>query len=578
MKRERPEFLPNQAFCWVEDICNNLRRAHPSLTTEVERMLEEMKWHFKPEPEEELLAAVNSNLGRAYKQPPLPGDLISQEILARIKAIGDDYFRKHQDEPAYRKLIAFSHKYKAAWDRDFMPSIVHEPWAGSAHLVLDCTMTEFLRRLRRWKSHLHWILGSSRLVQPLEKLSPYLSKFHSWDIEIPGQYIHDREPNHEQHHLIARFDKDVVTKLNGPFMRRIGMLSEEGKCVHFFVQQQNVHINRSDERMQQLYVLLNRLMRNYKETRKRHLVHHIATMIPIHSRWNLKETDPSHITLQDVYEEHCAVRGLDADAPLIAHRAGTRAWAQFQQSAVNVAPHTMALEHNKHRLRVHDQICSTLVPDNILQRHMHHSIPSLDQLFVFQGQFASQLALSGFLSYLLKVGDRTPSKITFSKSSGRIVHTDFFLGYNELGIIENNEPVPFRLTRNLERALSPTLIDGVVSSVMMTTNSCVLTHQEILKHFLSILIRDDIHSAQTAMARGSGAIESDQKLRAMEHAAREKVAMNVGLVMKRITMLMSPATHTPTAAERAAMAAGGHVPQANQPQPLNHKIHLLIKV
>ena len=153
-----------------------------------------------------------------------------------------------------------------------------------------------------------------------------------------------------------------------------------------------------------------------------------------------------------------------------------------------------------------------------------------------------------------------------------------FSAYNESGLTENNEPVPFRLTRNLTTALSPTLIDGLFSSVVMAANSCLLTNQEILKNYLSLFIRDDLLSWNST----KHPIDSDVTQRALEQAARERVAANTSMVLKRIHMLMPTPNHTPSAAERAAHAAasGGHMTNNPpiQPQPLNHKIHLLIKV
>lgn len=149
--------------------------------------------------------------------------------------------------------------------------------------------------------------------------------------------------------------------------------------------------------------------------------------------------------------------------------------------------------------------------------------------------------------------------------------------YSESGLPNKSEPVPFRLTRNLTTALSPTLIDGLFSAVMMSTNACLLINQELLENYLSLFIRDDLLSWNNI----KHPVDSNVTQRAIEQANKKRVAVNTSMVLKRIHMLIPTPNPTPSAAERAAYAAanGGHMSNNPpiQPQPLNHKIHLLIK-
>jgi phosphatidylinositol kinase/protein kinase (PI-3 family) len=50
---------------------------------------------------------------------------------------------------------------------------------------------------------------------------------------------------------------------------------------------------------------------------------------------------------------------------------------------------------------------------------------------------------------MLVLSGRSPSKILFAKDSGRLFQLDLLTLYNEKGMVERFEVVPYRLTRNL---------------------------------------------------------------------------------------------------------------------------------
>ena len=50
---------------------------------------------------------------------------------------------------------------------------------------------------------------------------------------------------------------------------------------------------------------------------------------------------------------------------------------------------------------------------------------------------------------MLLLSGRSPSKILFAKDSGRLFQLDLLPLYNDKGMVERIEVVPYRLTRNL---------------------------------------------------------------------------------------------------------------------------------
>ena len=75
-------------------------------------------------------------------------------------------------------------------------------------------------------------------------------------------------------------------------------------------------------------------------------------------------------------------------------------------------------------------------------------------------------ASAGLLSHMLLIGGRTPYKILFARASGKTFQIDFYPVYDQRGMLERSEPVPFRLTRNLHTFFTPFGIEGVFVSAM----------------------------------------------------------------------------------------------------------------
>lgn len=506
---------------------------------EVERVLDEFSRRFKPEPEEELLGAVHALILKCFKQPLTPDDKVPSCLATTIDRVCRKFFTV---DPGgnNRKHLIFVRKYKESFEKDFLPD------KNKDQYNFPSTLTELLYRLKSWKYFLQYRVGSRNQINlKLERLSPYLIRFKSFDVEIPGQYIRDEEPNVDRNVILQRFEPEVqVHHSHGFSHRRIGLRGNDGNVAYFLVQYSISHITRSDERMMQLYVLLNRMMMKYKETRKRNLVYHVPLVIPLTHRLRLMETHEAHVSFEEVYEQSCSIRGVDSDKPLLLYRDIVRKADQCERNSMA-------------RLKVLTDVSNNVIPDYILSRFLHRSLPQHDQLWALKKEFGAQLALCGFLSYIMKIGDRALHKMSFFRHSGRIINSEFYPAYNENCTVECHEPVPFRLTRNLTTFLTPFVVDGVFSSVLTAANSCLLINQEVLKNYLCLFIRDDLLSWNSTKVP----LASDLEQRQLEANLREKIQKNVNLVLKRIHLLM-PASPD----------------KSGKPAVMNHKVQQLVKL
>lgn len=124
-------------------------------------------------------------------------------------------------------------------------------------------------------------------------------------------------------------------------------------------------------------------------------------------------------TLLEVYEINCARNNREGDLPI------THFKEQLNQAiAGHISPDAVV----ELRLQAYTDITKNLVTDSIFSQYMYKTLPSGNHLWAFKKQFAIQLALSCFMSYVLQIGGRSPNKILFAKNTGKIFQTDFHPG------------------------------------------------------------------------------------------------------------------------------------------------------
>lgn len=130
------------------------------------------------------------------------------------------------------------------------------------------------------------------------------------------------------------------------------------------------------------------------------------------------EDDLMYSTFLEVYEINCARHNREADTPI------THFKEQLNQAiSGQVSPEAVV----ELRMQAYNDIIKT-VNDNIFSQYMYKTLPSGNLLWTFKKQFAIQLALSCFMSYMLQIGGRSPNKTLFAKNTGKVFQIDFHPG------------------------------------------------------------------------------------------------------------------------------------------------------
>ncbi|KAG6555625.1 hypothetical protein Mapa_002860 [Marchantia paleacea] len=500
------------AFEAAKDIMEALRTKHTNLATELEVMLTEIGARFVPLPEERLLAVVHALLHRCYKYPTATTAEVPQSLKKELSGVCRACF----STDTINKHVEFVNEYKRDFERDLDPESTG---------TFPATLAELTDRLKHWKGVLQSNV-EDRLpaVLKLEEESRQLREFHVLDIEVPGQYFNDEEVAPDHTVKLDRIGADVpIVRRHGSSHRRLTMVGSDGSQRHFLVQTSLTPSARSDERMVQLFRVLNRLLEKHKESRHRHLAFNTPIIIPVWPQVRLVEDDLMYSTFGEVYEINCARYGREADLPI------THFKERLNQAITQQLTNDAVVEL---RLHTYNEITTNFVSENVFSQYMYKTLPTCNHLWTFKKQFAVQLALSGFMSYMLQIGGRSPNKILFARNTGKVFQNDFHPAYDANGVVEFSEPVPFRLTRNLQTFFTPFGVEGFFVSSMCAAAQAVVSSKH-MEHQLSMFFRDELISWSWRRPPGMasapttpGGISSSE--------LKQKVTANVEQVMVRV--------------------------------------------
>lgn len=202
-----------------------------------------------------------------------------------------------------------------------------------------------------------------------------------------------------------------------------------------------------------------RLLEAYPQSRQRSLAWHAPLIVPIWPQMRLVEDDPSFCCFSEAYDIHCARNGREPDLPIISFKA--------KLAGPDGSMPREADAQVEERLAAFQEVCQQLVSENIFSQYIYKSLPSCNHSYVFKKYLCLQTALSGLLCQMLLIGSRHPNKILIARDTGRLYQTDMTPVYNDRGALERNEPVPFRLTRNLTTYFNSFGVEGTLAVAMM---------------------------------------------------------------------------------------------------------------
>nr|KAJ3422805.1 hypothetical protein HK105_006243 [Polyrhizophydium stewartii] len=516
----------------IDETTSLLKTAFPLLALSLETMVDQILQRLKPTTDEDiyrLIVALLSDGVQMYLQQLArdPNDSGS------LSAATENNLSKFAESMQPNHL-----KYKHLFEQDFISS---KP-----------NLSQLVERFRMWRDNLERILDRRPHVQFLEHFSHYLAEFEYQkfdEIEVPGQYFELRA-NNKDFVRIDRFNPTVdIVRGHICCYKSLTIRGHDGSQHRFIVQHPAARHCRRDERILQLFRILNEAIGRKKETRRRNLRFHLPIVVPLAPQIRLVEDDRSNITLQDIYESHCLKVGIHKDDPVIFHI--NRIRQIF--ATVDINKKAQKVEILNLKTEIMEEIANKMIPETIVSEGAYTRLPqyfrsrmqSYIDLWTFRKRFTAHLATMTFMTYLMSIGHRHPQKIHISPKTGSVWGSDLLPTIsNSTSLFTNNEAVPFRFTPNLQTFLTPLGMEGVFPASIMAVGRSLTEPEFELGDYLSIFVRDELVTWRANLRKP--AFQPAQ--------LREHVNNNVEVIVRRAQALSCKAERekpVPSANERA---------------------------
>ncbi|KAH8882770.1 hypothetical protein GQ53DRAFT_847315 [Thozetella sp. PMI_491] len=499
---------------YTEEIMSALKTAFPLLALSMETMVDQIQKHFKCPPDEDayrlIVALLNDGLAYVSRMPA-----------------------------SYAKDVKLPNATETNITRfaeTILPSHIR-PTFEDDFVKIKPTMYEYIHKLRRWRDKFEERLDRRRSPVPLEgyfHFAPVLSEFRFQkfdDVEIPGQYLQLKDKN-QDFVRIDRFLPNVdLVRTVGFSHRRLKIRGHDGSIHAFAIQNPAARHCRREERMLQLFRTLNQTLSSKKETRRRDLQFTLPLMVPLAPHIRIVQEDTSYISLQGVFEDHCRRQGMSKDEPVLFTMEKLRGLVENK----GPKPGDQAVTA---RLEVLTSIQERLVPHNIALEYFQGAFPEFSEFWLFRRRFSYQMAALTFLTYILHVDKRYPHKINISRGTGNIWGSELTAALSPTKpFFHNQEPVPFRLTPNLQTLMGPLATEGIFSSAIMAIARVLTEPEQRLEHALSLFVKDEMFFWFTTSHRAHSLSETQ---------LRETVQTNSELIVKKaVALAQVPAGNLP---------------------------------
>ncbi|KAM3082938.1 transcription-associated protein 1 [Clarireedia jacksonii] len=485
---------------YLEELLGTLKTAFPLLALSMEAMVDSIGKNFKCPPDEDayrlIVALLNDGLSYVSRAPAsyAKDTRLPPATEANITRFAETVLPPH---------------IRTSFEADF---VSNKP-----------TMFEYIHKLRKWRERFEEKLDRRTLTLPLEGYNSYLIDFRFQkldEIEVPGQYLLHKDKN-QDFVRIERFMPDVdLVRTIGVCHRRIKIRGHDGSLHPFAIQHPAARHCRREERILQLFRHFNGSLSKRKESRRRNLNFHLPLMIPLAPHIRMVQDDATYVSLQSIYDDHCRRNGMLKDEPV--------------SKAPDPSMHSATA-----RLETYAAIQEKYVPHDLALKYCTKTYPSFAEFWLFRRQFSYQYAALTFMTYILHMHNRYPHKINISRASGNVWGSELMpcMAAGK-ALFHNPEPVPFRLTPNLQTLMGPLATEGIYSCAIMAIARCLTEPEFELEQQLSLFVRDEMIFWFTSSHRTNNQLE--------DHTLRQTVQGNSEMIVKRaLSLAQSPAGALP---------------------------------
>lgn len=234
---------------------------------------------------------------------------------------------------------------------------------------------------------------------------------------------------------------------------------------------------RQDERVMQLFGLVNTLLQHEPDTFRRNLTIQRYAVIPLSTNSGIIGWVPHCDTLHTLIRDYREKRRKTLNSE---HREMLKMAPDYDHLTLlqKVEVFEYALQQTK---------------GNDLAKLLWLKSPSSEVWFDRRTNYTRSLAVMSMVGYILGLGDRHPSNLMLDRLSGKILHIDFGDCF-EVAMTREKFPekIPFRLTRMLINAMEVTGIEGTYRRTCESVMLVLRRNKDSLMAVLEAFVYDPL--------------------------------------------------------------------------------------
>ncbi|KFB44231.1 hypothetical protein ZHAS_00012124 [Anopheles sinensis] len=262
---------------------------------------------------------------------------------------------------------------------------------------------------------------------------------------------------------------------------------------------------RQDAVMQQVFGILNILLRNDKETANRNLSIRTYKVVPLSRQSGILEwcndTVPIGVWLTQGHEKY---RPEDYK-PSVARK-------KFS----NNAQPGMTVDK---KLQNYLDICRKLQPVFRYYFLEHYLEPG--KWFERRQNYTKSVATSSMIGHILGIGDRHVQNILIDKRTAEVIHIDFGIAFEMGKNLPTSETIPFRLTRDIVDGMGMSGVEGVFKKSCEKTMEVLRNNQAPILTILEVLLYDPLYSWNVLANKKANQQQISEELRDSPDAGKE---------------------------------------------------------
>ncbi|KAF8074724.1 phosphatidylinositol 3-kinase [Lyophyllum atratum] len=304
----------------------------------------------------------------------------------------------------------------------------------------------------------------------LQYVSPSLLKARNLDLAVPGTYQSGRPIIR-----IASFATKLTVIASKQRPRRLSLKGSDARDYQYVLK--GHEDLRQDERVMQLFSLVNTLLSVDTDSFKRRLHIQRYPVIPLAPNAGLlgwvQGSDTLHVLIRDYRDSRKVLLNIE--------------YRLMLQMAPDYENLTLL-----QKIEVFEYALENTTGQDLYRVLWLKSINS-EHWLERRATYTRSLAVNSMVGHILGLGDRHPSNLLLERSTGKVVHIDFGDCF-EVAMHREKFPekVPFRLTRMLTHAMEVSGIEGSFRKTCEITMQVLRDNKESLMAVLEAFVYDPL--------------------------------------------------------------------------------------